>query len=130
MIAAAVVVVALAVLAAVALSAARARRTRPARAPVPAQRPQWTDAAGSEFGTLSDAQRCDLVFAIGALDDATSLAALEGALADPCDAVALAAAHALAARGRADSVQHYFAGHPGERSSRIAATLALLARQS
>lgn len=86
----------------------------------------WTAAAGSEFATLSEAQRCDLVFAFGALDDERSRLLLERALGDPCEAVALAAAHALGRRGCVENVRQYFAAHPGERASRIAATLALL----
>ena len=105
------------------------RRRRPLPALVP-QTPAWTDAAGSEFGELSEAERCDLIFAIEALDDEKSKRILESALADSSDAVALAAARALARCGAGERIHDYFNAHPGERSQRIAATLALLAAES
>jgi hypothetical protein len=86
----------------------------------------WTNAAGAEFGELSESARCDLIFAVAALDDGPSQLLLEHALGDPSEAVATAAAHALATHGRTEVVERFLAGHPGERADRIAATLALL----
>ncbi len=86
----------------------------------------WTHEAGAEFGDLSESARCDLVFAVAALDDERSQHLLEHALNDPAEAVSLAAAHALAARGQQDRVDEHLAGHPGARADRIAQALALL----
>jgi hypothetical protein len=126
-----VIVVALVVAAVivVALGLFALRRKRPLPVPVP-QTPAWTDAAGSEFAALSEAERCDLIFAIEALDDEKSKRILESALADSSDAVALAAARALARRGAGERIQDYFNAHPGERSQRIAAALDLMALES
>ncbi|HEY1654638.1 MAG TPA: HEAT repeat domain-containing protein [Candidatus Tumulicola sp.] len=118
-----IVIGAVAVGAAVALFLVRGTRRPVAAAPDPAG---WTDAAGDEFAGLTEPARCELIFAIAALDDRRSLPVLERALADPSETVALAAAHALAARGDAAIVESYFAAHPGERATRIAGTLALL----
>jgi hypothetical protein len=52
---------------------------------------------------------------------------LERALDDPCEAVALAAAHALTMAGSSTRLERFFAEHPGERTDRIAASLELLA---
>ena len=119
----AIVVVALAAGAAIFLYVTRARRTPVATLP---DRPHWTDAAGAGFAELSESGRCDMIFALAVLEDSDSLALIEGALDDPSDTVALAAAHALAARGEPDRLQRYFAAHPGHRAARIAHTLALL----
>ncbi|MGH7738487.1 MAG: hypothetical protein ACREMP_11570 [Candidatus Tyrphobacter sp.] len=89
---------------------------------------EWTHEAGNEFAELSEAARCDLVFAVGALDDTRSSHLLEFALADPNEAVALAAAHVLAGSGRAAAVERYLAQHPGERAERIVTTLSLLVK--
>jgi hypothetical protein len=86
----------------------------------------WTNEAGEEFGGLSEAGRCDLVFAVAALDDERSQKLLEYALNDPAEAVSLAAAHALAGHGRRALVDAYLARHPGTRADRIAQALALL----
>lgn len=88
----------------------------------------WTHEAGEEFAGLSEAARCDLVFAVAALDEARAHRLLEHALGDPAEAVSLAAAHVLASRGRTEVVASYFAAHPGSRADRIAETLALLGR--
>lgn len=119
----AIVVLALVAGAAIALYLARTRRTPVATNPRPAR---WTDAAGDEFAELSESGRCDMIFALAALDDPASLELLEGALDDPSETVALAAAHALASRGDAARLRRYFAAHPGHRAARIAQTLALL----
>ncbi|MEO6836363.1 MAG: hypothetical protein ABI231_10725 [Candidatus Tumulicola sp.] len=118
----AVVIVLIAV--AIGLYAWRARRAP--RAPA-AGSADWTNAAGAEFAGLSEPARCDLIFALAALDDRRSLRVLESALDDPSEAVALAAAHALTSRGEAPVVDRYFASNTGDRAARIAGTLALLA---
>lgn len=86
----------------------------------------WTNEAGEEFAGLSEAARCDLVFAVAALDDERSQKLLEYALNDPAEAVSLAAAHALAGHGRRPVVDAYLKSHPGPRADRIAQALALL----
>ncbi|HTU82647.1 MAG TPA: hypothetical protein VMF61_10990 [Candidatus Acidoferrales bacterium] len=86
----------------------------------------WTNAAGEEFAGLSEPARCDLIFAVSALDDARSQRLLEHALDDPSEAVSLAAAHALISRGHGETVERYLAAHPGQRTDRIARTLSLL----
>jgi hypothetical protein len=93
-----------------------------------ARRRPKADAGGSiaEFANLSEAERCDFVFAIAALEDPSSLRLLERALDDPCEAVALAAAHALTTSG-STMPERFFAAHPGGRTDRIAASLELLA---
>ncbi len=125
MILAAAVVAAVLILAMLVLFAARVR-PRPVVARS-AGGDTWTDGAGNDLAGLSESERCDVAFAIGALDDDASRPLLERALEDSSEAVALAAAHALARRGNADCVERYFAANPGERASRISATLALLA---
>ncbi len=85
----------------------------------------WTNEAGEEFAGLSEAARCDLVFAVAALDDERSQRLLEHALNDPTEAVSLAAAHALAGNGRRSVVDEFLARHPGTRADRIAQALTL-----
>ncbi len=117
------VLVAAAVVAAVLLFA---RRRPPQIEPIETKSDarDWTAAAGAEFAHLSEADRCDLVFAVAALEDARSQRLLEDALDDPSEAVALAAARAMTQRGRNAELERYLA-RPGERSRRIAATLEL-----
>jgi hypothetical protein len=86
-----------------------------------------SDARWDEFAGLSESARCDLVFAVAALDGDRSHPILEHALGDPSEAVALAAAHALTSQRQTDTVQRYLARHPGERAQRIAQALDLLA---
>lgn len=86
----------------------------------------WTNEAGTEFSGLGESARCDLVFAVAALGDDRSTHLLEFALQDPNEAVALAAAHALAGSGRSSTVERFLAQHPGERAERIVSTLSLL----
>jgi hypothetical protein len=93
--------------------------------PVTPTAPKWTAAAGEEFADLSEAERCDLVFALAALDDVPSLLLLERALDDPSESVAIAAARAIARRG-GGALQRYFEANPGQRSARIAEVLELL----
>jgi hypothetical protein len=103
----------------------------PRRAPVAVAVPvasdsSWAQSAGDEFAGLSDEARCEMIFAVAALDDDASRALLERALDDRSEAVALAAAHALASDGRIEAVRAYAAAHPGARSQRILETTALL----
>jgi hypothetical protein len=93
----------------------------------PAETADWTRAAGEEFTDLSEAERCDLVFAFAALDDPASEALLERALEDPSEAVELAAARAFVNRGRDAVVERVLATHSRERAHRIKSTLELLA---
>ena len=86
----------------------------------------WTTEAGDEFAGLSESARCDLIFAVSDLNDDRSARLLEHALDDPSDAVALAAAHALARRGARECVIAYAHRHPGERAERIVSTLDLI----
>ncbi len=89
----------------------------------------WTNEAGDEFAGLSESARCDLVFAVAALEDERSQQLLEHALNDPAEAVSLAAAHVLISSGRRRSVESFLAEHPGLRADRIAQTLLLLDSQ-
>ncbi|HZZ65258.1 MAG TPA: hypothetical protein VFE17_07165 [Candidatus Baltobacteraceae bacterium] len=86
----------------------------------------WTCQAGEEFAGLSESARCDLIFAVAHLDDDRSHQLLVHAMDDPSDAVATAAAHALAQRGSNEVVQQYAQQHPGERAERIVQTITLL----
>jgi hypothetical protein len=99
----------------------------PVKSAVPMQATtDWTSEAGEEFAGLSENARCDLVFAVAALDDERSQQLLEHALSDPSEAVSIAAAHALAGSGRRAIVERFLAEHPGLRAERINQTLALL----
>ncbi len=105
----------------------RERLARVVREGAPLQAtPAWTSGAGDEFAGVSEAARCDRIFAVAALDDERSQALLEHALDDPAEAVALAAAHVLGGSGRRAVVERYLAAHPGSRADRIAQTVALL----
>ena len=81
--------------------------------------PSWTLAAGEEFAGLSDAERCDLIFAVAALDDEASRQLLSRALDDPSEAVALAAARALARRGNGETLQRYLSACSQERAQTL-----------
>lgn len=103
----------------------------PAETPPPAIEPWtpdagWSAQAGEEFATLSEAARCDLVFAVADLQDERAEGLLLHALDDPSEAVALAAAHVLERRGAAAAVREHVNRYPGKRARRIAETLALL----
>jgi hypothetical protein len=98
------------------------RARRPTLQPVAS----WTRAAGEEFAALSEAARCDLIFAVAALEEEGSQQLLVRALDDPSEAVALAAARGLARNGRTVTLERYLAARPGERARRIARTLELL----
>lgn len=107
------------------------RASAPPADPPPVPKPWhsttgWTTQAGEDFSGLSEAARCDLVFAVSDLRDERSQQLLVHALDDPSDAVALAAAHSLASRGAAGAVNAYAQAHPGQRAQRILDTLALL----
>jgi hypothetical protein len=105
----------------------RERAARVAREGPPLQATtDWTNEAGDEFAGLSESARCDLVFAVAALDDERSQRLLEHALDDPAEPVALAAAHALVGSGRQAVVERYLVDHPGLRADRMTQTLALL----
>ncbi|MBV8154767.1 MAG: hypothetical protein JOY98_10120 [Candidatus Eremiobacteraeota bacterium] len=86
----------------------------------------WNDTTAVEFSTLPEAARCDMIFAVTTLDDERSAKLLQHALEDPSETVALAAARALSERGLGGTVDAYLTRHPGERTERIARTLALL----
>ncbi len=104
-----------------------ARRGGRVRAPSVSPVESWSGAAGPEFAALSEAERCDLIFAVAALEDVPSQALLERALDDPSEAVAIAAARALVRQERAGALAAYLAAHPGERAQRIARTSELFA---
>ena len=80
-------------------------------------------AAVAETPPQTEAQRVDAVFAMGALDGDESTRRLTDALDDPCDTVALAAAHALVRSGRGETLRSYAQAHPGERSERLVDTI-------
>jgi hypothetical protein len=105
---------------------AQRQTSAPERSPLQVET-EWNDATAQEFATLTEPARCDMIFAVAALDDRRSAQLLEFALGDPSEAVAVAAARALTARGRSGAVDAYLERHPGERAERIAHTLALLA---
>ena len=90
----------------------------------------WSNEVAQEFAGLSEPARCEMIFAAAALDDDRSQRLLEHALDDPSEAVATAAAHALATRGSASVVQTYLGAHAGERADRIARTLSLLGTEA
>jgi len=86
----------------------------------------WTNEAGDEFAGLTESARCDMIFAVVALEDDRSQRLLVHALNDPSEAVSLAAAHALAGSGRRGTVEAFLAAHPGQRADRITQALKLL----
>lgn len=126
-------VVAFAIGALLGIYALLAPRRNAERAPVEAARQDlrvdtaFNAGTQAEFDSLPEAARCDMIFAVSALDDDRSAQLLEHALNDPSETVALAAARALKERGASDTVDAYLARHPGERTERIAHTLSLLA---
>ncbi len=85
------------------------------------------DTTVSDFAALPEPARCDMVFAMAALEDDGSAKLLQLALDDPSETVTLAAARALVGRGFVPVVDAYFARHPGERTDRISRALAVLA---
>lgn len=126
-------IVAFAIGAALGVYALFAPRRNAERAPVEVPRTDlrvdtaFNAATQAEFDSLPEAARCDMIFAVSALEDDRSAQLLEHALDDSSETVALAAARALKERGRSDTVDAYLGRHPGERAERIARTLSLLA---
>jgi hypothetical protein len=107
------------------------RKRPPSPAPAIASTPpghsaSWTASEGDDFAALTEAARCELIFALQDLPGDERTATLRAALDDPSEIVALAAATALAARGERAFVEGYFAEHPGARSQRIGNDLSLL----
>jgi hypothetical protein len=90
-----------------------------------AETQRWVEDADRSFADLSEAAKCDLVFAMGKLDNPRAEDLLARALHDPSEAVALAAAHALLSNGRAAVVASYEASNP-DRARRLLDTVALL----
>jgi HEAT repeat protein len=88
--------------------------------------PPADDFVASQYSKLSAAQRVDFIFAIAAVEDSSTVDLLQRALDDSDEAVALAAARALAGGGRNDELERFFATHRGERATRLARTLELL----
>ena len=86
----------------------------------------WTAEAGSEFAGLSEAARCEVIFALSDLNDTRSGRVLIEALRDESETVALAAAHALVRRGSTEALEQHAARNPGVRADRIRDTLTLL----
>jgi hypothetical protein len=86
---------------------------------------RWIEDADRSFADLSEAAKCDLVFAMGKLDNPSAEDLLARALHDPSEAVALAAAHALLSNGNVAVVTAYEASNP-ERARRLLETAALL----
>jgi len=86
----------------------------------------WTAQAGDEFAGLSESDRCDLIFAVAALDDDRAHDLMMHALDDPSDVVALASAHALQRGGRGEEVERFARQHPGKRADALLRDLALL----
>ncbi len=86
----------------------------------------WTTQAGEEFSGLSESDRCDLIFAVAALDDERSHRLLVHALGDPSDGVALASAHALGKSGHRDQVERFVRDNPGVRADALLRDLTLL----
>jgi hypothetical protein len=109
-----VAAVCLLVLLCIALAIAR-RTTRKERPAPPQPAENWTQAAGDEFSALSEAERCDLIFAVAALDDERCQQLLVRALDDPSEAVALAAARSLARHGGSACLERYLAARCDER---------------
>jgi HEAT repeat protein len=104
-------------------SAATVTTSSQAAQPLQTASPAWT---GDEYAGLSDAARCDLVFALQELPGEERTSMLLDALDDPSETVALAAAKALTARGERARVDGYLERHPGARSERLSNDLSLL----
>jgi HEAT repeat protein len=120
--------VAVALLCVVLAIAWRNARAKPRQAlAASSQTESWARGAGEEFAALSEPQRCDLIFALGALDEDGDQALLERALDDPSENVALAAACVLARTGHGSLLERYVVAHPGARARSIEETLELLA---
>lgn len=99
---------------AIALAFLLRRRRTPVYALPPA--PNWLSPVGEDFTALSEAERCDLIFALDALVDDSSETLLARALGDPSETVALAAAHALARRGGLEMLERHLTECASERA--------------
>lgn len=94
------------------------------------RRPRHAVAVASladDFGDLNEAERCDYVFALSALDDPANAERLRHAMDDPSDVVAIAAARSLVLAGRRAEVDALLARRGDPRSQRIASALELMA---
>lgn len=109
-------VAALVVLVLFGLALAIAARMLRARHPALPHVANWTSAAGEEYTALSEAERCDLIFAVAALEDDAGRELLVRALDDPSETVALAAARGLSRQGRSAALERYLATCPAERA--------------
>jgi HEAT repeat protein len=90
------------------------------------EEPPTEDFVASQYSKLSAAQRVDFIFAIAVVEDPPTIDLLQRALDDSDEAVALAAARALAGGGRNDELERFFTTHRDERAARLARTLELL----
>ena len=99
----------------------------PPRGPEAATGSTWAHEIGPEYAALSESARCDLIFAVGALDDERSRRLLVHALDDASATVALAAAHVLARSGRIGEVRAYVEAHRGARSDELVQLLSIMA---
>jgi|SRR5579862_6736333 len=79
----------------------------------------WLAPVGEDFTALSEAERCDFIFAVAALDDDSSEALLARALRDPSEGVAFAAAHALVRRGGLETLERHLSACAGERAASL-----------
>ena len=111
-----VFVISLLVVLAIALTIVLRRRPAAAVYALPPPAENWLAPVGEDFAALSEAERCDLVFAVAALEDDKSEALLARALGDPSEGVALAAAHALARHGGLETLERHLAQCPSERA--------------
>jgi hypothetical protein len=112
--------ISLSLLAVLAIVLTVALRRRPAIVhALPPAPENWLAPVGDEFTALSDAERCDLIFAVAALEDESSERLLARALGDPSEGVALAAAHALARRSGLATLERYLMQCASERAASL-----------
>ncbi|PZR59572.1 MAG: hypothetical protein DLM50_00225 [Candidatus Meridianibacter frigidus] len=83
-------------------------------------------AESEDFAALSEAQRCDVIFAMGDLEGERSRTLLIAALDDPSPTVALAAAHVLARNGCLKDLEGYARSHEGARTAELLQMVSLL----
>lgn len=95
------------------------RRRRAAVYALPPPTVNWLAPIGEDFTALSEAERCDLIFAVAALEDDSSEALLARALGDPSEGVAFAAAHALVRRGGPETLERHLAECASERAASL-----------
>jgi DNA-binding transcriptional LysR family regulator len=108
------VIALLVVVSAIAFAIVLRRRPAPVYALSPAT--NSLTPVGEDFAALSEAERCDLIFAVAVLEDDSSEALLARALGDPSEGVALAAAHALARRGGLEMLERHLTQCASERA--------------